>query len=81
MKSLLIKGWKNVWKSLAVILPLILFIIDQLLTNGLLPEEHKQFTGVLYVMLSALGRAINQGGIFPSQKPLEVIEDEQSNGT
>ena len=79
MKSLLIKGWQNVWKSLAVILPLILFIIDQLLTNGLLPEEYKQFTGILYVILSALGRAINQGGIFPPQKSSEVIEDEQSN--
>lgn len=77
MKKPLIKGWYNVWKSLAVLLPILLYVIDQLLTNGLLPEEYKQFTGVLYIVLAALGRALNQGGILPTVK--EDIPDEQTS--
>lgn len=71
----IIAEWYKAWKSLAVLLPTIAFlittamdVIQQTQGIGLIPPEYRQHFGFLYIGLGFLGRMINQGGILKGGK-------------
>ena len=71
----IIAEWYKAWKSLAVLLPMIAYVvtlamdvIQQTQGIGLIPPEYRQHFGFLYIGLAAIGRVINQGGILKGGK-------------
>ncbi|MHA3051824.1 DUF7940 domain-containing protein [Acinetobacter sp. ANC 4640] len=71
----IIPEWYKAWKSLAVLLPAIAYlittamdVIQQTQGIGLIPPEYRQHFGFLYIGLGFVGRVINQGGILKGDK-------------
>ena len=58
---MLVKNWKQMWKSYSVLLPAlitaVLLVIDETVANGLLPE---QWLPIVVFISGFLGRVVKQ---------------------